>query len=62
MEFTRTLNSVIMSFLVALLVMLGFKYLHHDVSSVPAIGYWAAFFPTAAVVAIGRSINGKDFE
>jgi hypothetical protein len=62
MGVSQTIASILMSFLIGWIVMLGFKYLHHDVRSVPAIGYWAAFFPTAAVVAIGRSINGKDFE
>lgn len=50
----RITVSVVESFLGGLLVMLGMKYLHHDVPQVPPLGYWASFFPTSAVLCIGR--------
>lgn len=42
---------------VGLIVMLGFKYVHKDVSSVPALGFWACYFGAFAVVTILRSAS-----
>jgi hypothetical protein len=54
--------AVVSAFLMGYLVMLGFKYLHHDIRSVPPIGYWAAYFPTAAIVGVGVTIRNQGGE
>lgn len=59
---TKMLTRAAATFVVGLLVMLGAQYLHHDVNSIPALGYWASYFSSAALVALGVCINGRDEE
>lgn len=54
------LAAFIQAAIVGAVTMLGFQYLHHDVHSIPPLGFWACYFSSFAVMTIVNTCKSED--